>query len=378
VAHVKASDRSGPPSRRAQLALASIAVVAVVVGGAAWWEIFRDRDPPIEGRIGDDLVPVVPLCVHAVEPPCRSVEDADRMVRSEHLVILAAEGTTGGNQGVVALALEDPSGERLKVKWRSAASESLFNTPAKELAAYHVQRLLLEPADYVVPPVASQCFELEHYRERVLESATPLAGTRCVLGFVTYWLSGSITMPEARRTGLWPMPPDGPDDDDPQLFDPQRFATDDVYRRNLAILNLVTHLVNNRDAHAGQFTLYTTPWHAFLIDNSLAFRAIPNPRTILIQDLSFILVPSIPESVATRLRTIERDELDALRVIEEYELRDGLLQRVEPGAPFEGDAFVRRAADRLQLGLPEVDVEDLWTRIVALRGELDAGRLTTF
>jgi hypothetical protein len=43
-----------------------------------------------------------------------------------------------------------------------------------------------------------------------------------------------------------------------------------------------------------------------------------------------------------------------------------------------GDAFVRRTENRLQLGLPEVDVDDLWTRIVAIRGDLDAGRLTTF
>lgn len=374
----KAPRRGWRPSRRVGLVIASLVLGAAALGVAVWWEIFRDRQPPIEGRIEADLLPVRPLCVRGVEPPCRSVEEAERMLESEHLVIRAAEQTTGGNQGVVALALEDDRGERLKAKWRSAASESLFNTPAKELAAYHVQRLLLEPADYVVPPVAGHCFELDHYRDAVLESATPLVGTRCVLGFLTYWLTSAITMPDARRAGLWPMPPDGPGDDDPQLFDPRRFAEDAVYRRNVAILNLVTHLVNNRDAHAGQFALYTAPWHAFLVDNSLAFRAIPNPRTMFIQDLSHIVVPSIPGDVAARLVALERDELDALRVIEEYELRDGLLRRVEPGAPFGGDAFVRRSAERLQIGLPAIDVDELWTRIEALRRELDAGRLTTF
>ncbi len=348
------------------------------LGWLAWWELLRDRQPPIEGHIDEAVLPELQLCARAVERPCRRVEDADRMVRSPRLAILAAEQTSGGNQGVIALALETSEGERFKAKWRSTASASLFSSPAKELAAYRLQALLLEPRDYVIPPVASHCFELGRYRDAVLETASPLQGTECVFGFLSYWLTEAITMPDARRAGLWPMPPDGVYDDDPQLYDSARFEADPVYRRNLAILNLITHLVNNRDAHAGQFVLYTEPWHAFLIDNSLAFETVPNPRTLFIQDLSQLIVPASPADVAARIRALERRDLDVLLAIEEYALDDGELSKVEPGAPFATMEHLRRTDDRLQIGLDDADVAGLWIRVQGVRRALEDGTLGTF
>lgn len=378
---VPAASPPGSPRRKRAVRRALAGIVALAAGaiaGVLWWELLRDRQPPIEGRIDDRWLPSERLCVREVEAPCRPVDAVERLLRQDALVIRGAEQTHGGNQGVIALALEAPGGARLKAKWRSLESASLFNTPAKELAAYHVQRLLLDPRDYVVPPVASHCFALDEYHDAVLESAAPLEGTDCVLGFLSYWLIEGITMPEARREGVWPMPPDGADDDDPQLFDARRFEEDPVYRRNLAILNLITHVVNNRDAHAGQFVLYDEPWHAFLVDNSLTFRAVPNPYTMFMQDLSRMHVPAIPADVAARLESLAPADLEALRVIDEYVIDDGRLRRTSPGAPLPGDAFLRRSGARLQIGLPEADVRETWERIEGVRRALREGRLRTF
>jgi hypothetical protein len=376
-ADTRAAPRVAPRGRRRRRLLLG-ALLLGAIAGLVWWELFRDRQPAIEGEIDETLLAEMPLCVRDVEPPCRDVEEVARVLGQPRLVIRGAEQTSGGNQGTIALLVEGPDGQRAKAKWRTQASESLFNTPARELAAYRVQALLLEPTDYVIPPVATHCFPIAEYRANVVRDSAPFEGTRCVLGFLTYWMSETVTLPEARRAGLWPMPPDGVDDDDPLLYSRTRFAEDSIYRRSIAILNLVTHVVQNRDAHAGQFVLYTDPWHAFLIDNSIAFTAIRNPRTLFTQDLSTMQVPSIPEDVATRIRALSRRDVERLLVIEEYAITDGRLVEVEPGAPFDSWFHLRRSGDRMQIGLTRADVSGLWDRIAALQRELATGRLRTF
>jgi hypothetical protein len=377
-AHTRAVTRGGRGGQRRLRVLLAVLLVCGAIAGLVWWELFRDRQPPIEGEIDETLVASMPLCVRDMQPPCRDVEEVARVLEQPRLVIRGAEQTTGGNQGVIALLVEGPDGRRAKAKWRTQSSASLFNTPAKELAAYQVQALLLEPADYVIPPIATHCFPIAEYRANVVRGAAPYEDTGCVLGFLSYWLSETITLPEARRAGLWPMPPDGVNDDDPVLFSRERFEEDPIYRRSIAILNLVTHVVNNRDAHSGQFVLYTEPWHAFLIDNSIAFVAIPNPRTLFTQDLSTMRVPSIPEDVATRIRALSRRDVERLRVIEEHTIAGGRLVDVEPGAAFDTGSHLRRRGDRVQIGLTPADVNGLWDRIAALQRELETGRLATF
>ena len=279
----------------------------------------------------------------------------------------------------MSLAVEDAEGTRVRVKWRSQSDAGIVNGPARELAAYHVQALLLEQDDYVIPPVAGHCFDIDAYREMVDPTAEPLDDSRCVFGFLTYWLQDATRLFEARESGLLPTPEEGTYDPDPQLFLPERFAEGGAYRRALAVTNLITHLINNGDAHAGQFVLYTEPFHVFLIDSSIAFDSIANPRMMILQNLAEMKVPAIPADVAERLRAIERTDLDALRVIEEHDRgEDGLYRPTAPGPGLDDDERFRVEGERVQLGLSDEAIEGVWERVEGVRELLESGELATF
>ncbi|MAQ14928.1 MAG: hypothetical protein CMN30_09045 [Sandaracinus sp.] len=354
-----------------------VALLLLVAIGFYWWFVMRDRGPVVEGEIDEPLLTEpTRLCVRGGRRPCRSVDSVEQVLSAPILTIEQAEATSGGMQGAISLAVEDGQGTRLRTKWRSHQSASIVNTPVKELAAYGLQALFLEPEDQVIPPVVGACFEVEHYRAEVDPAADALEGTDCVYGFLAYWLVGSATIYAAREDGLLPRPEDIRD---PQLYSAERFRdADPATRRNLAILNLVTHLVNNGDAHAGQFVLYEEPLRLFVIDNSIAFQSIANPVMTQIQDLSELMVPSIPADVADRLRGLQRADLDALASLEELARVGGAFEHVEPGEPIDPDERIRVTGDRIQAGLTTADLDDLWDRFEGVQERLASGALGTF
>ena len=358
-----------------------IATAALVAGANYAWWYHRPRQPTLDGEIEDATLTLpVAACVRNQSAPCRSFETIEALMAQPDLRIRVAAPTSGGMQGAAALALLTTDGVLFKAKWRAHASASIVNTPAKEVAAYQLQKLLLSPEDFVVPPTVGHCFPLAHYREMVDPEAEPLEGTECVFGFLSYWLTGAITLYEARKEGLLETPAgeDGVYSSDPQLLDASRFVEDLNYRRNLAHINVVTFLVHNGDAHAGQFVLYEDPWHLFLVDSSISFRSIANPTTMLLQDLSKMIVPMIPQELADDARTVSRLDLDRLLVLEEYGVDDGVFVHREPGEAFDPQQHVRLRVGQLQIGLRPRDIDGVFERLAGLRGSLEDGSLQTF
>ena len=376
----RAERRRSRRRRRAFIALTAVAVILLTaVGVVYWWFVHRDRGPIIEGHIDEaQLSAPTRLCVHEDTHHCRDAVEVEAILKAPILTIQEAEATSGGMQGAISLAVENGEGTRLRTKWRSQQSASIVNEPTKELAAYRLQMLFLDPEDYVIPPVVSACFEVEHYRAEVDPEAEGLESTGCVFGFLAYWLVGAESIYDAREQGLLPMPEDARD---PQLYEARRFEEAGAGpRRNLALLNLVTHLVNNGDAHAGQFVLYTEPLHFFAIDNSIAFQSIANPVMGQIQDLSELMVPALPADVAERIRGLRRADLDALARLEELArfTPGGPFEHVEPGALFDRRSRVRVDDGRIQVGLTADDLDDLWDRVEGVQRRLASGSLTTF
>ena len=361
------------------LVMALAAVVALVV--AIVNHFHPEPSPTVEGEVDDDaLTEPTRLCTEGSTAPCRRASAVERFLQQDQLVIHEAEALGSGAQGAVALALEGPEGTRLKAKWRTSRSAELTNEPINELAAHRLQTLFLDEPDYVVPPAAAHCFPLASYRAAIGAEAEPLEGTDCVLGFLSYWLGGSKSLGEGREAGLFPTPALGPGTWDTQLFDAERFEADAPYRRAFALVNLLTFLTANGDAHSGQFMFYEDPLHLFVVDSSMAFRVPVNPRMALRdEDLGkSLLAPAIPRRVAERLGELNPAVVQQLLVLAELRVANGAVERVEPGEPVETDQHVRRHGERLQLGLTSSEIGLLWNRVTEVQRRLADGSLGTF
>lgn len=328
---------------------------------------------PAYGPPAAPLSEPVALCSAARERGCRSVERTEQRLTTGELELLGSTGSPGGTQGAYVLTLRDPrDGVVLRAKWRAAGDGGLVNVPHRELGAYHVQKLALAPADYVIPPTAARCLPIDAYREHVDATALPTEGAECVVGFLTYWLEEAISVDEARdeehlRAG------EG-------LFDPTRFESDPVYRTSLSNLNLVSHLVRHGDAHRGQFVFVRHGDHllSYSVDHSVSFEAIPNPMLLFRKDWSKIQLPALSEASIERLRAATPEDIDGLNTLAELELRDGSYVPVEAQPPF-GDraSATRRQGDRLQIGLKEREVEGVRERLRQLLTTIERGELAT-
>lgn len=359
--------------------MAIAAVVVIVVGIVDHFQV--EPAPEVEGEIdGSILSEPTRLCTTGSTERCRRGSEVERFLDRNELTIRQAESVGAGAQGAIALALEGIDGTCLKAKWRTQSSAELTNEPINELAAHRLQQLVLDESDYVVPPAAAHCFPLDAYRASVDAEARPLEDMDCVLGYLSYWLGGSKSLAEGREEGLFPTPALGPSAWDSNLFDAERFEADVAYRRAFSLVNLLTFLTANGDAHAGQFMFYEEPLHLFIVDSSMSFRVPTNPRMALREeDLGAnLLAPAIPRRVADRIRDLGPHQVQQLLVLEELKLTDGGAVRVEPDEPFQTDQHLRREGDRLQVGLTSSEIGRLWNRVTELQRRLEDGTLRVF
>jgi hypothetical protein len=251
----------------------------------------------------------------------------------------------------------------LAIKWKPAprGGGGFNNHPRKELAAYEFQKLFLQPDEYVVPPSVALCIPLARHRAEIGPARPTFRGTDCVFGLAAYWLE-NVTSKGAR--------------------DLARFERDPAYRRSLATLNLVTYLIDQRDSREANFLCSTDPDRPrlFSIDNGLAFGGFKNPFAVIgfIDDWSELQVPALPRSPIERLRSVTRADLDQLRVVAEFERRDGMLVRVPPGPPSSGDGGVRVGDSAIQLGLTPGEIDGIERRLAQLLARIDRGEIALF
>ena len=255
------------------------------------------------------------LCREGAARKCRDAKEVEALLQGK-LEILAARETSTGVQGAYVLTLRNWRGVVFRAKWRPDSSETRRNSPRYELAAYAVQKLFLEPRDYVVPPTTTHCFPIEAYRARVNAKAR---GAGCVHGVLSYWLEDVTSVADARAAGWFRGQHD-------HVFDPARFARDRVYRDSIARVNILTYVIGHRDSHARNFVLARTGEESavvYSIDNSLSFAMAPNPRIPAVHDWSKLRVPALPREVVDRLRVaanrtgsladLTRDEIAGVR-----------------------------------------------------------------
>jgi hypothetical protein len=301
-------------------------------------------------------------------PPARAqdsnitfpISEIEQKLKNDSLDIEDMRGSRWESDRTNRVVLQFLDSTLMMVKWAKAAAggETFNNVPRYEVGAYELQKLFLDEPDYVVPPTIMRALPLAYYRTLDPRIKSTFGGkTDGVLVVLQYWLFG-VT----------------PQD----VFDEARARTDDRYAAHLANANIFSYLVRHSDSNQGNFLISTdsTNPRIFAVDNGVAFASMAGDRGT---DWQALRVKRIPASTVERLKAITKDDLErALGVLAEFEIQEGRLVAVPPTDNLDRKRGVRRDETRIQLGLKESEINDVYGRLQRLLQMVERGSIKTF
>jgi hypothetical protein len=290
---------------------------------------------------------------------------AERLLQDAEYEVLNLEAAGSGTTRPEKGELHFPeTGDKFYVKAKRVPGhlDGINNSPRKELAAWRLQTLFLEPVDFTVPSTVLRCVPFEAWKERHGSASAVIPGTKCVLVDVTVWME-NVTVPD-------------------ELYEEELFLNDLNYAYHLANFNIFAYLINLRDNRKGNVLVSKDEKNrrVYAVDNGVSFGTIWYnwfyPPTYSWREIS---VPALPRQSIERLRKLERKDIDFLMVLSQLEAdENGILHTVESGAPFDVDEGVRLEGTTVQFGLTADEVEDVWDRIEALIERVDSGEIALF
>jgi hypothetical protein len=290
--------------------------------------------------------------------PPREVE---RHLRDEPFEITAVSSTKGGIMATAKWTLAFRDGQSLDAKWKAAPSggDGWNNSPRREVAAYQVQQLFLDPDEYIVPPIAARCVSFDVYRAFDKHPAANLPHGQCVFGALSAWLR-NVEKPDA-------------------TLQPERFSRDNWYAYEFGKLNVLTYVITHRDAKGSNFLMSTDPHNPqiFAVDNGIAFGG--ELYNFFTWHFDNIVVGGLPRQTIERLRRVRPEDLAHLGVVAELRAgADGVLRSVPPSANVDPNAGVRLLPDGIQLGLTAEEIDLVASRRQELLERVDRGEIPTF
>ncbi|HTE53262.1 MAG TPA: hypothetical protein VK698_20550 [Kofleriaceae bacterium] len=323
----------------------------------------------------DGLTEPARLCRSGPTDACRSAAEVEKWLERSDIEILRSTPTPAGVQGarVLTLRLADEPHAVFRAKWRAHSTTTSRNSPRRELAAYAVQKLFLEPDEYVAPPTAPHCFPLDEYRAAVDRKAKPtFPETRCVYGILSYWLEDVQPLGDAEKAGWF-------DGEHAHALDRALFEKNTGYRDSIATVNLFTYLIAHADSHARNFLITRDRAAPFVysVDNSLSLGLARNANLPDRSDWSRIRVPALPRSRIERLRRIG-DRVDRLRSVAELERKDRGLVVVEPSIDAPPSDGMDWKDSRLRVGLTADEIEGVRDRVARLLERVDRGEIRVY
>jgi hypothetical protein len=290
---------------------------------------------------------------------------AERLMQHVEYEVLSLEpagsGTTRPEKGEL---LFPETGDRFSIKGKLAPSDldGINNSPRKELAAWKLQALFLDPVDFTVPSTAMRCTPVKEWNELHDEDVPTIPATACMLWEVAIWME-NVTVPDA-------------------LYEEERFLNDVAYAYHLANFNIFAYLINLRDNRKGNVLVSKDDSNrrVFAIDNGVAFGTVWfnwfYPPTYSWREIS---VPALPRQSIDRLQKLQRADLDFLMVVSQLEVdSDGILRSVDPGPPSDPDDGATFDGKAVQFGLTRHEVDAVWMRIEMLIEKVDAGEIELF
>jgi len=306
---------------------------------------------------GEDRFPNWPVPPEEVEGELHKLELARKLETRQ------IKDTATGTSGAFEERIYFPTLQKeVKFKFKKAIPgdlDSFNNSPRRELAAYEVQKLFLEPEDYVVPTSILVCVHRDAYEKNHGYTAASVEGTNCVLGLASVWLK-DVTVPD-------------------QLYEESRFLQEPNYAYFMSNLNILTYLIAHRDAKQGNFLVSKDDERrqVFSIDNGESFGSFP--YNFFVQNWDVIIVPALRKDSIDRLRQLKRQDLDFLGVVVQLEKdENGILKPVPAGNNLDPKKSVRIHGGTVQLGLTRTEIEDVWERIEALIADVDSGKIPVF
>ena len=288
------------------------------------------------------------------------VAELERLLAAEPLVIAHAEISRPKAKGDITLKADISFGGepplRVKLRKSEPGANSFNNVPRYDLAAYELQKLYLDAAEYVVPPTALRMVPLADFAKYSpgVERTFPAADQ--VVAVVQYWLNDILSIPD--------------------VYDAGRFNADPLYARHIGQLNILTYLIRHRDSNQGNFLLGKAERGArvFSIDHGVAFASDESDRGDVWKDLR---VNRLPADAVERLRSVTPQLLtERLAVLAQWQLKDGNYVAVANGANLSENRGVRRKDDHLQMGLTKGEIRELHRLLTRLLQRVDRGEIT--
>jgi hypothetical protein len=292
----------------------------------------------------------------------RPVVELERELAQEPFAIETAEISRPKAKGDITLKAEvsfdGAAPYRVKLRRAEPGAEDFNNRPRYDVAAYELQKLFLDPPEYVVPPTALRMIPLAELAPWAPAARPTFKGSDEVMIVLQYWLQDVKVIED--------------------VYDPSRFASDPVYARHIGQLNLLTYLIEHGDSNVGNFLISKAEAGArvFSVDNGVAFAYNESDRSHLWQGLR---VDKLPADAVARLRAVTEDELHRrLGVLAQWKLQEGRWVAEAPGPNLGASRGVRVAEDRVQLGLTRSEIGQVWRQLRRVLDRVDDGKVVTF
>jgi len=287
-----------------------------------------------------------------------AVSEIERQLVTEPFAVAAAEISRPKAKGDITLKAEVSFGGkppyRVKLRRADPGGDGFNNRPRYDLAAYELQKLFLDPAEYVVPPTAVRMVPVADLQGYPVDVKPTFRGSDDVMVVLQYWLHDVTVVAD--------------------VLDEARFASDAGYARHIGQLNVFTYLIEHGDANLGNFLISTAERapRVFSVDNGVAFAYNESDRSDVWKDLR---VDRLPADAVERLRAITRADLSRLEVLAQWRLQDGRWIAEPTGRNLAQMKGLRRKGDVLQLGLRKGEIDRLAKRIELLLKQVDSGKV---
>lgn len=251
-----------------------------------------------------------------------------------------------------------PSGQRIEVKVQRINSmrEEYNENPRYDIVSYEVQKLFLEPEDYVVPPAVLRSQPVDITRTWDAEAVEVAKGTGASVFLLQAWLPESNPLDKE--------------------VDFERIATDPGYARAWANFNVLTYMIRHNDSNKGNALIIEDDENPriFAVDNNVAYLSDESNQGNVWRKL---WTDRLPREMIDRLLALDKATITAaLETVAEFQLVDGIYQPVAPGDVMSRRHGVRRKGDRMQLGLTAREIWEMERRLKKLQRDIMDKKIT--